>query len=119
VPHSRIATPTKRKSRDGEIGHLNTCYELLAETKSYTNAAGCARSAWRWHLHGKVIADLLPHVIYLQLGFIELIHRIASVAMLLHSETGKQRSHRVTPYEGCSGLGSMTLDVRSLLTWPV
>ncbi len=97
----------------GEIVYLNTYYGLAAETGSYATAAGRAQSAWRWHLRGGVFADFLPHLVYLQLGFIESIDRIAGVTMLPHAETGKERSEMAIQYEGCGVLGSMIISMRA------
>jgi predicted dehydrogenase len=97
----------------GDIVYLNTYYGLAAETGSYATAAGRAQSAWRWHLRGGVFADFLPHLVYLQLGFIKSIDRIAGVTLLPRAETGKERSEMAVQYEGSGVLGSMIISMRS------
>jgi nucleoside-diphosphate-sugar epimerase/predicted dehydrogenase len=97
----------------GEIVYLNTYYGLAAETGSYATAAGRAQSAWRWHLRGGVFADFLPHLVYLQLGFIESIDRITGVTMLPRVETGRERSEMAVQFEGSGAMGSMIISMRA------
>ena len=120
IGHNYLFKPSVQKALQliqsgavGEIVYLNTYYGLAAETGSYATAAGRAQSAWRWHLRGGVFADFLPHLVYLQLGFIESIDRIAGVTMLPHAETGKERSEMGIQYEGCGVLGSMIISMRA------
>jgi nucleoside-diphosphate-sugar epimerase len=60
-----------------------------------------------------VFADFLPHLVYLQLGFIKSIDRIAGVTILPHPESGRERSEMGIQYEGCGVLGSMIISMRS------
>ena len=120
VDHNYLFKPSIQKALSlvqsgviGDVVFINTYYGLASETGAYASAAGRAQSAWRWRLHGGVFTDFLPHLIYLQLGFIDRIDRISGVTVLPRADSGKEASEMGIQYEGSGVLGTMTISMRA------
>jgi nucleoside-diphosphate-sugar epimerase/predicted dehydrogenase len=94
----------------GEVLHVDSFYGLASEGGSYLGSGG--HSHWASRLPGGSFSNFLPHLIYLQLEFLQQVDEIAGV-VLTPSGTLQEPTELHVLLKGGGVSGNMTISTRS------
>jgi nucleoside-diphosphate-sugar epimerase/predicted dehydrogenase len=115
VNHNYLFNPSVVKARqlvtDGNIGqvvYVNSYYGLSGEGDAYSRSGG--RYHWAWDLPGGVFTNFLPHLVYLQLAFLQEVTAVAGVTVL--ESPSNRTSDLSILLQGTSASGVMTISMR-------
>jgi predicted dehydrogenase/nucleoside-diphosphate-sugar epimerase len=116
--HNYLFKPAVMKARQlvesgaiGQVVYVQSYYGLFGEGFSGANTAG--RSHWAWHLPGGAFTDFLPHLIYLQLAFLQQINSVAGVTLVQEDKGGKPATELTALLQGPNASGTMVISMRA------
>lgn len=95
----------------GEIVYVDSYYGLSGEGGGYTGNAGHAH--WAWQLPGGAFANFLPHLVYLQLAFMDSIESVLGVTVLQDQELGGAPTDLTVLLQGNNTSGTMAISMRA------
>jgi len=104
----------KRLVESGAIGkvvYVDSYYGLSGEGNSYAGAAG--RSHWAWRLPGGAFTNLLPHLIYLQLAFLQDVDSVAGVTLTQGDRAGEPATEMTVLLQGFGASGTISISMRA------
>ena len=94
----------------GQVVHVDSYYGLAGEGGSY---GGSSRSHWAWRLPGGVFTNFMPHLIYLQLAFLQTVDSVDGVGMAPVGHSGVPATGLTVLLQGTNGSGVMTVSMRA------
>jgi len=95
----------------GQVVYVYSYYGLSGEGSSYAGSAG--RSHWAWRLPGGAFTNFLPHLIYLQLAFLQHVDAVAGVALSQEGKVGGPATEMTILLHGSSASGTMSISMRA------
>jgi predicted dehydrogenase/nucleoside-diphosphate-sugar epimerase len=115
--HNYLFKPSIAKARQlvesgaiGQVVHVDSYYGLAGEGGSY---GGSSRSHWAWRLPGGVFSNFIPHLIYLQLAFLQNVDSVDGVSMAPAGESGVPVAGLTVLLQGTNASGVMTVSMRA------
>jgi nucleoside-diphosphate-sugar epimerase/predicted dehydrogenase len=116
--HNYLYKPAVVKARQlvksgaiGQVVYVNSYYGLSGEGSSYAGTAG--RSHWAWRLPGGAFTNFLPHLVYLQLAFLQHVDSVAGVALSQEGKVGGPATEMTILLQGPSASGTMSISMRA------
>jgi len=116
--HNYLFKPSIMKARRlvesgaiGQIVYVDSYYGLFGEESVYAGTAG--RSHWAQRLPGGAFTDCLPHLIYLQLAFLEQVSSIAGVTLVQGDKVGVSATELAVLLQGSGASGTMVISMRA------
>jgi len=116
--HNYLFKPSIVKARQlvergaiGRVVYVQGYYGLSGEANSYAGTAG--RSHWAWRLPGGAFTDFLPHLIYLQLAFLQQVDSVAGVTLVQGGRAGKPTTELTVLLQGSGASGTMVISMQA------
>jgi len=118
VSHNYLFKPSVTRARQlvnsGAIGHVvyvDSYYGLSGEGGSYAGSAG--RTHWAFSLPGSTFTNFIPHLIYLQLAFLQSDVTVTGVSTASPSANGAPPSELAVTLQGEHACGTMAVSMRA------
>jgi nucleoside-diphosphate-sugar epimerase/predicted dehydrogenase len=116
--HNYLFKPSVAKARQlvesdaiGQVVYVDSYYGLAAEGGSY--AGGGGRSHWAWRLPGGVFTNFIPHLIYLQLAFLQDVEAVVGVTLAQARQSRAPAADLTILLQGADASGVMTVSMRA------
>jgi nucleoside-diphosphate-sugar epimerase/predicted dehydrogenase len=93
----------------GQVVYVDSYYGLSGEGGAYLGRAG--RSHWAWRLPGGVFTNFLPHLVYLQLAFLEQVDSVAGVTLSPGGDNGRPPTELAILLHGSNAPGTMAISM--------
>ena len=116
--HNYLFKPSVARARQlvktgaiGKVVYVDSFYGLSGDGGSYSGSRG--RSHWAWRLRGGVFTNFLPHLVYLQLAFLQQIDSVAGVTFVQPDGPDEPATEMTVLLQGPGASGTMTFSIRA------